>query len=89
MSSLRLKLWNDLQQQLDDMGSPECAQNPDFFDLELWTDHVEKRVVEKIAKDTCARCPALLTCAAYAIAAGEVSNIWGGLTPLERLKIKE
>jgi len=89
MSSLRIKLWNELQDKLDDIGTPECHDNPDFFDLELWPDHIEKRMVEKIAKETCARCPALLLCAAYAIAAGEVSNIWGGLTPLERLKVKD
>ena len=89
MSSVRLKLWKDLEQALDAMGSPECAENPDLFDLELWPDQIEKRMAEKIAKEACARCPALLLCAAYAITAGEVSNIWGGLTPVERIKIKE
>jgi hypothetical protein len=89
MSSVRIKLWRDLQDALDDMGSPECAQNPDLFDLELWPDHTEKRMVEKAAKEACARCPAILLCAEYAITAGEVSNIWGGLTTLERIRIKE
>lgn len=89
MPSLRLTLWIKLQNELDAMGSPECAKDPDLFDLELWPDQAEKRLVERKAKQACNRCPALLTCAAYAIAAGEVSNIWGGLTPVERLRVKQ
>ena len=36
------------------------------------------------AKAICAGCPALIDCRNYAIAAGETSGIWGGLTADER-----
>ena len=38
------------------------------------------------AKSVCAGCPALTDCRNYAIAAGESSGIWGGLTEDERAR---
>lgn len=84
MPSLRAKLWKELNEAIDDIGVPECRENPDIFDLELYPDWATKRFAEITAKSICERCPAIKACAAYALAAGEVSNIWGGLTPTER-----
>lgn len=84
MSNLRIKLWKELNEAIDEIGSPECRQNPDMFDPELYPDYGTRRFTEIAAKEVCNRCPAQRACAAYALAAGEVSNIWGGLTPSER-----
>ena len=84
MSNLRIKLWKELNEAIDALGKPECHDNPDIFDPELYVDYGTRRYTEIAAKEICGRCPAIRACAAYALAAGEPSNIWGGLTPAER-----
>lgn len=47
-----------------------------------------RRRKEKMAKEICARCPVFQQCRTYALEAGEAYGVWGGLTEMERYRIK-
>jgi len=88
MPSVRVKLWRELNEALEKHGDPACRENPDLFDLDLYTDPTTKRIAEKAAKEVCLNCPVRFECAGYAMAAGEEAMVWGALTPAEREAIK-
>lgn len=41
------------------------------------------------AKEVCGRCMVRLDCLEYAVLNGETEGIWGGMTPSERLRIRD
>ena len=43
---------------------------------------------ERIAKQICSECPVLLRCGAHALAAPEQYGVWGGMSELERRRVK-
>ncbi|AVM63448.1 MULTISPECIES: WhiB family transcriptional regulator [Dietzia] len=64
-----------------------CVGDPDlFYSAEDEPKGVRRRK-EKAAKEICARCPVLETCRKFAIEAGELYGVWGGMTELDRHKL--
>lgn len=58
-------------------------------DPEIWfSDQEVVGGLYRIAKKFCEQCPVKALCAEYAIVANEQFGIWGGLTPLERSRIR-
>lgn len=45
------------------------------------------RIDYRPAQDVCAMCPSRTPCADYAIANGETTGVYGGLTPLDRERL--
>jgi hypothetical protein len=73
---------------------PGSGVDPNWFDLphrhqhaglkedRRWREEAIRRVL--LAKATCARCPVIDTCEAWARAVPITEGIWGGQTPAER-----
>ncbi|MDX6254752.1 MAG: WhiB family transcriptional regulator, redox-sensing transcriptional regulator [Frankiales bacterium] len=47
----------------------------------------EKDARENVARQLCAACPVVQTCAEYAIRIREPHGIWGGMNELERRRV--
>lgn len=65
--------------------------NPYGIDPELfWPvgDAAPARVQEARAKAECAQCPVVASCQAWALAAGEIDGVSGGLTPTEKADLR-
>lgn len=66
------------------MAQAAClGEDPDLFFPVSSTGPGLAQVEE--AKEVCGRCPVRDECLAYALATGQTSGIWGGLTEAERL----
>lgn len=64
---------------------PPCQNT----DPEIWFgDKDEGYHFTNTARKLCGICPAMQACAEYAINAPELFGIWGGLTPKERVRIR-
>lgn len=62
---------------------------PDY--PEEMPDRLEKQLEKKrieAAKEICKRCPVIETCLGWALKYDEDDGIWGGLTELERRRLK-
>lgn len=55
-------------------------------DTELW--YSADVYAQQRAKDVCRTCPVRDACLQWAIDAGENNGIWGGLTPLQRKRLR-
>lgn len=75
--------WRTLSTALDNSSAPIPCQGTRSAD---WQSSAPRLV--DFATRACLDCPAMQACGAYAIAAGEVSGVWGGLTPAERKERK-
>ena len=65
-----------------DRGS--CRDQPELFYNDEDDHRRVRRDKEDAAKDICERCPVIVQCRRYAIVAGELYGVWGGLTEMER-----
>lgn len=72
-----LPAWRELQEQITRNGSTPCA-GPDRDD---WTGTPAQQAR---AADACMDCPVLEACGYYAVTAGEVGAVWGGMRETER-----
>lgn len=70
--------WEALARDLLGLQDPTPCQGPQRA---LWHGSPAE---QQRAADACADCPAMLACAAYALAAGEPAGTWGGMTTPER-----
>lgn len=73
--------WLQLQAVLT-VVEPPCRADPEaWFATRARPADAE---VQAWAVASCAGCPALDPCRAYAVAAGERDGVWGGLSPSDR-----
>ena len=79
-------LWQELQKAIDEAPvQVPCTSYPDLF----FGDDSNSPVADvRIAKRMCQRCPIRLQCAVYGVEAEEEFGVWGGLSPLDRKKLK-
>ena len=65
---------------------PPCM----ISDPEAWFPNQAQSASREIrnAKALCGICPVRMQCLQYAVANPELQGIWGGLTPKERLKLR-
>lgn len=83
--------------------SPECQENPDLFDPDMWAKWTQSSTVEflgiprdsqmhdyaiRVAKQICGRCPIRQECLQFALDTKEFFMIYGGTTPQERAQLK-
>jgi WhiB family redox-sensing transcriptional regulator len=82
------KAYLNLQYKIIEHG-PVACEDENVRDLfyPSGPDHVQ-RYDEAAAKELCAPCPVKYECALAAITDDERYGIWGGLTPVERARIK-
>ncbi|KAA0918531.1 WhiB family transcriptional regulator [Dietzia sp. ANT_WB102] len=64
-----------------------CIGHEDLFYSLEEESKGERRKKEEQAKSVCATCPVFDTCRQFALNAGELYGVWGGLTESERHKI--
>lgn len=57
-------------------------------DPEMWFGTEDESIRFRQAKELCTKCPAIQACADYALAADEQFGVWGGLSPLERDRLR-
>lgn len=70
---------------LADQGKCPGAQDPDRWWKNLPRGHANPvQFARNRAADLCAGCPVLDQCRWYAIEAGEVHGVWGGLSDVDR-----
>jgi WhiB family transcriptional regulator, redox-sensing transcriptional regulator len=82
------KSWNiytDIVEDVVEMGGTPCEQAPDAYFVEKEDHNGPEKI--RIAKALCGDCPIKMKCLEYAVEAGEVHGIWGGLTTNERRKL--
>ena len=82
------KSWNiyrDIVEDVVEMGGTPCQQAPDAYFVEKEDRNGPEKI--RIAKVLCGDCPIKMKCLEYAVEAGEVHGIWGGLTTNERRKL--
>jgi hypothetical protein len=80
-------LWQGLQAVID--ASPEippCTNFPDLFFGDASPGHSFADSVA--AKKLCGTCPIQLPCAQYAIAGDEQFGVWGGLSFIDRKRLR-
>jgi len=83
--------------------TPECEQNPDLFDPDLWAKWTQSSTAEflgiprdpqmhdyavRVAKQICGRCEIRQQCLQFALQTKQEYMIYGGLTPQERQSLK-
>ena len=79
------QLYIDLIRQIEEAETiPPCRDS----DPEQWFNDRGEVYDARIAKNLCESCPVINACATYAIAAPEHFGIWGGLSPMDRAKIR-
>lgn len=76
-----------LQQAIEDNGGVDCEGEPETFFVDDYAD-VNINFKTRLAKSICAQCPVRLSCLQYALEFNEIFGIWGGLTPVERRRMK-
>ena len=80
------ELWQELQDAIDEADEQvPCVSYPDLFFGDDWNSAIADL---RIAKNMCRRCPIMLQCAVYGLEAEEEYGVWGGLTPLDRKKMR-
>lgn len=80
------KLWEKLQVAIDNSPEvPPCTNFPDLFFGDAGTTPLADIGQ---AKKLCSTCPIQLDCAQYAIEADEDYGVWGGLSTLDRKRLK-
>ena len=72
----------ELHESIRELGGVECEEIPEFFFPEE-PERATRLAIEKIAKETCNRCPIRVRCLDYAKST-HVTGIWGGTTYEER-----
>lgn len=73
---------------LEEVGEVPCQSAPTvFFDHEEMT-RGEKIVNGRLARQLCGLCPVRLECLDYAVSNGEFQGVWGGLTEVERKRLR-
>lgn len=80
-------MWQDLQKVIDKAPDiPPCTNFPDLF----FGDSQGTSALADIgiAKRMCGRCSIRVDCAIYALEATEEFGVWGGLSSLDRKKMK-
>ena len=80
------RLWQELQEAIDE--SPEIVPCTNFPDLFFGDGPGQVISDMRIAKNMCRKCPIMLQCARYGLEADEEYGVWGGLSPLDRRKLK-
>lgn len=76
-----LEEWAALVDALVELGGePPCTDDP-----ARWSVATPSAVAW--AKAVCARCPVVVACRAYALAADEPGGTWGGLSDAERRQV--
>ncbi len=74
--------YDELQQAIIDQGGQvPCQSWPDLFFPEMGG-------TSEPAKKLCQGCPVKLQCLEYALNANETIGVWGGLSVLERKRLK-
>ena len=75
-----------LAEAIREHGEPPCATT----DPELYypPKGLQASVEIRMAKMLCERCPVKSECLTYAVTAGEIYGIWGGLTANERSRMR-
>lgn len=64
------------------------AEDPELF-FPLGSAGPESERQSRQAKEVCARCMVRFDCLEFAVVNGETEGIWGGMTPAERLRIRD
>lgn len=80
------QLYESLIKQIDEAETIVPCRDTD---AELW--FIEKEVpgnTYKVAVQLCQTCPVMKQCGEYAIEAEEMHGIWGGLTVMQRRKMR-
>ena len=66
------------------MADALCAQTePDLF-----TSEIDDRASSRRAKQICALCEVRQQCLQYALDTNQMGSVWGGLTTIERGRLK-
>lgn len=73
---------------LEEAGNIPCASFPDAYFPQHNADGAYSTLLVQSAIKGCIECPLMTACADYAIEAGEEYGIWGGLTAIQRRKMK-
>ena len=77
--------WADLDRAIQDEGGVVPCQNaPDFF-FEMDGDHYRSF---NLARSLCDGCPVKNLCLSYALDNDEPFGVWGGLSVVERRRLK-
>lgn len=80
-----MQLYFELARQIEQSPTiPPCQDS----DPEAWFSEDGMLEAGRKAKKMCQSCPVINACATYAIAAEEMFGVWGGMTALERRKIR-
>jgi hypothetical protein len=66
-----------------------CTNYPDAFFYDEDAPLVGFKHQYQTAKKLCSSCPIRLECLEYALAADEEYGVWGGLSPVERRRLKQ
>jgi WhiB family redox-sensing transcriptional regulator len=78
-------LYVEMVREMSEMGGAPCENAPDMFFIDEKDPLGREKM--RISKALCSDCPIKMKCLAYALEAGEVHGIWGGLTTNERRKL--
>lgn len=81
--------WEALGAALDESGVPAPCQGTD---PDRWAGRDAMGAPsshDRAASDACLDCPAMIACAAYALAAGERHGVWGGMSASERRALRK
>lgn len=83
MTSIR-----DFYRLLEETGEVPCQSAPSvFFDDDEMT-RGDKIVNGRLARKLCGLCPIRLQCLEYAVSNQEFQGVWGGLTEVERKRLR-
>lgn len=81
-----MQLYLELARRIEEAPTiPPCQDS----DPEAWFSEDGMLEAGRQAKKMCQRCPVVDACATYAIEAQEMFGVWGGMTALERRKIRQ
>jgi hypothetical protein len=81
--------YDALRDAMEPYGELPCSNYPDAFFYDEDAAVAGFKHQYKTAKKLCAGCPIRLECLEYALAADEEYGVWGGLSPVERRRLKQ
>lgn len=90
-NSLARNKWEALSEAIDAAPTVVPCTNTDpdlWFPDDSDRGQSDTRSRYRVAKKLCAECPVQQLCLEYAIIQQEEYGMWGGLTPVERLRLR-